>query len=308
MLISPALAAAAVWRDAAARPHDLEAHDRALRALMMIDHRFDAQVVAYFAARAAGLDHVWRLDPRRDGHWASVVSAAFEAGVARPAEDPGAAGALIHTLASLDDDRSVAALGRAVDRLAIDDPRVPLVVGAVLASARVSAAPVRARAAWRGFEPAIDHANGFRAALRAGLASDGAEAVRLADRVLATAGPLDCGGELARAFRIAGAHRLDRHLAQVRDYCRRIAALADHPRGAALGPRREIFAQAAIAFVRLAPREAGPMLRAIVVRQCASRALHLDLIAGAVGGLVELAPRHASVVEWTRRVRTGSHP
>ncbi|MCE9574157.1 MAG: hypothetical protein K8W52_13505 [Deltaproteobacteria bacterium] len=292
---------AAVWRAASDAPDDIDGHARALDALAAREPALRAPLAAYQLARAAPIDHVWRLDPARDAHWSSVIAAAFVAGVELPIDHPRAAPALVHTLASLDDEPSVVALGRAVDRLAVRDPRVPPVVAAVLASRRASAAPVRLRAAWRAFEPPAP--NGFHPALRAGLGRNDLAAVGLADRVLALAAPFDDSPDLALAFRVAGAHQLDRHLRQVREYVRRVIALADQPRAAALASRREIFAAAAIAFARLAPREAELVLRALIARQCSSRALHLDLIAGAVGGLVALAPRHAAVVQWTRRVR-----
>ncbi len=291
---------AAVWREALREPGDVDAHDRALHALAADQPGFSAPLAAYLTARAAPLAHVWRLDPRDDGHWSGVVAAAFEAGVGLPIDHARAAPALVHTLASLDDDRSVAALARAIERLGVTDPRVAPVVAAILASRRATAAAARERAAWRAFEP---HGDGFLPALRAGLARDDGAAVRLADRVIAAAAPFDRNPELATAFQIAGTHRLDRHLGAVRAYVRRVAALTEHPHAAALASRREIFAAAAVAFARLSPREAEPVLRAMIARQCSSRALHLDLIAGAVDGLLVLAPRQAAVVQWTRRVR-----
>ncbi|HOX46226.1 MAG TPA: hypothetical protein PK668_21660 [Myxococcota bacterium] len=316
------------WALIAELADDVEAHDLVLAELAGRDAALAKTVERYHRARAE--EDAWKEWPSRweeeafDRRLAPVVGAAFRAGLRFDSDHQRAASSLVNTLAFLDDAQSMDSFAAAIEALRMDDERLEYVVSALVRSRQPAARGLLVRAAWRFFDffdatvkaqtkreadRSIDTLfqvdNHLLPALLAAIRAGDEASEKLVDKVLSITDHMSVlGVAYAEAFRQVGEKKLTRHVQMAAGYC----MLIDGFTGECLpGYAHYNFAEAALACARINPPKAEQTLRGIVARE-REPTLCLDVVGGALAGLLALAPDDAELVAWADRIlanRTG---
>jgi hypothetical protein len=317
------------WKLIAEFPDDVEAHDLILDALAKRDADIKRTLEQYRRAREAKhLFDDWPSSYSRekvDRRFSRPVAAAFRSGLGFDADNKRAFSPLVHTLAHFDDDLAMDGFAQALERLKMDDERHQYVVQALQASKHPRAVALLNRAAWRFFDfldetiasqkktqaegPTLN--NMFRVhsrllpALISSIQRGDDESEKLVDKVLSiTTNMSVLGVAYAAAFRQVGEKKLERHLRISAAYC----GLIETYSGEFLPDYAHFnFAEAALAFAKLAPAEAKTMLLRLISKQRELQ-LQLDVVGGALAALLYLMPGDRKLLAWADRIlatRTG---
>ncbi len=326
------------WALFAEFPDDVAAHDQLLAALANNDPALAHVVEKYRRARESSDVHdVWpgKYDPAKnfDARLAPAIGAAFRAGLAFDAAHARAAPSLVNTLAHLDDDHAMTAFAAAIEACTIDDERLPYVVKAIAASTHARARAIQRRAAWKYFDTLAVTKKSLEKTAAEGLTLDNmhrshnhligavANAIRTADEDSEKLVDKICASSaqwgvieplLSVVFSYVSAKRLERHTDVVAGYLEAIFALERENFSTTL---HYTAAEAALAYAKLAPQAAEPMLRKVLAAAgdplartrsaSKSRQMTLDKLAAALAGLLVLAPDDATVRAWTERILGG---
>jgi hypothetical protein len=304
---------------------DMDAHAIVLEKLAKKDKKLGEAVERFEKALAE--DDVWNKWPSRweekefDRRLSSCIGAAFRSGLKFDADHKRAHASLVNTLAYLDDDVAMDSFAMAIETLRMDDPRLEYLVPGLAKSKHPRAHAIQARAAWRFFEffdatlksrkktekegPTLN--NMFKvdsyllSSLMHAIRVGDDESEKLVDKVCSINTNMRIlGPAYASAFRQVGNKKLERHLGAVGGYVAAVDALeADQLPDYA----HYNFAEACIAAAKVAaPEKAEKTLREIIAKKRTTEQLQLDILGGALGGLLLLAPKDPELIASAERI------
>jgi hypothetical protein len=212
------------------------------------------------------------------------------------------------------------AYAEAIRSLSPDDERMDYVIGWLSKSKHSRAKEIMRIGAWRFFDqfdgmvksikktqaegPNLNNIfkvhSHLHNALNFALNYGDDESEKLADTVLDFRSNLRAlGGSIGRALRVAGNRKLVRYIDYAKWYCTATSELEndDLEKSGSYN-----LAEAAIAFAKLAPKDARKVLRTIFDKKYSSQFNMLDMRAGALAGLLILEPKNPEFLEWATRI------
>lgn len=305
-------------------PDDVDTHDRALGVAAERDADFGKRVKRYLRERKCDAYNHWpyngeSLDPRL----ALPIDAAFRAGLKVAPDHPKAHAGLTRAVLSFDDDRALAAADAAITLLDPGDDRVKYVIAGLARSRHPRRNEVLRKGAWRFMEQVEDlreqiserdarvptlndvfHVDShLRTAVSLVLREVDEEAEKLAEAILAhRTGLRVFGAALASAYKVMGTRRNVRFAEQAGQICLAIADLPQEPESFLSDETLIVLCEASLAFARLAPEAAIPVLDALFARENPGHFFDLDLKAGLLPGLLVLRPQDPVLLALLERI------
>ncbi len=311
------------WKLMAEFPDDVATHDLILDALAKKDRTLAESLERYRSTRAGevGLSE-WPNSYEKtkvDRRFSVPVAAAFRAGLAFDSDNSRAASALVSTLAHFDDDLAMEAFSEAIAKLEMNDERLKYIVEGLQRSKHRRARSLLDAAAWRFFDflertiaakkktdaegATLDnmfrvHSYLLPAVISSIVVGDEASE-KLVDKVLSITSNMSVlETAYAAAYRQVGLKKLTRHERITDAFCRTVEGFD----GEALPEVVHFnFAEATLAYAKLAPKRAGPMLRKLIAKKREPK-LQLDVMGGALAGLLVLFPKDKTLLGWADRI------
>lgn len=309
------------WKLINEYPRDVDLHDAVLKSVLKKDRKLGEVIDEYFNARSRDARSEWPYTVTA-GHRNLLrpIVAAFQSGLQYDADHVKAFSGLTNVLGKLDGDLSMEAYAEAMRTLNPDDERLDYVIANLSKSKHLRAKEIMRIGAWRFFDqfsrmvksikrteaegPTLN--NMFQVhsylhyALNFALNYSDEEAEKLADTVLNFRSNLRAlGGSIGRALRVVGNRKLVRYAGYAKWYCTATSELKndDLEKNGSYN-----FAEAAIAYTKLAPKEAKKVLKKIFDKKYSSKFYMLDMKAGALAGLLVLEPKNHEFLEWATRI------
>lgn len=310
-----------LWELMSEYPDDVASHDKILKHIAKQERSLSRVIDQYFSERTSDYFNEWPYDLKDSHRRLSLpVSAAFRSGLKFDADHGKAYAGLTRTLGMLDDDNAMQAYREALSRLSPDDPRLEYVIAQLASSKHPESRDVMRVGARKFFDhfdataksmqrteaegPTLnnifyEHSH-LRSALEYALSWSDSESVKLAGKVLGYTSNLRVLGKaIGYALRVAGDHNLQEVKGYAEMYCTATASLDNE-----FLDQDGCFnvSEAAIAYAKLSPSEARPVLGKLFNKSYTSRFRMLDIRASVLAGLLILDPSDPEYLKWAERI------
>jgi hypothetical protein len=309
-------------------PLDVATHDRALKELGSRDKDFLETVDEYFNERSQKAYNRWPYGEKSlDKRFAIPVAAAFRSGLMFDEDNINAYSGITKTMSKFDDDNAYAAYEEAIKKLNPDDDRIESVINNLAKSEHPRREEVLVLAANRIFDilekiegnedeqareradegytldNMFDVENHFLAAMRMVLKLNNDESIKLAHRILQHEEERQLfKWHVGDAFRIAGDNNIKEYSEYLELFINAVDGIESNPEYGLENISLYNFTEAVIAYTKLEPQKAAPLLEKMFNKDTGAKWFDLDIKSGVLPGLMLLNPEDETLHSWTKRL------